>query len=91
MNIPKKLHIGGHDFKVEIKKMEQGEAGQCSYNKNIITIDSDLAQSQREATLFHEIFHAINSEFHSSLMGHAWMESLSQQLYQVLKDNKMLK
>ena len=33
MNIPKKLHIGGHDFKVEIKKMEQGEAGQCSYNK----------------------------------------------------------
>lgn len=91
MKIKNNLHIGGHNFKVEIKKMEPGVGGECSYNKNVITIDADLCQSQREATLFHEIFHAINSEFHSTNMGHMVMESLSQQIYQVLSDNKMLK
>ena len=93
MKLPKKLKIGGHIYEVKLVEakravhMNLDSAGSTSSHKtHVIEIDQNLAQTSREQTLLHEIFHAINGE-----LEHALLESLSQQLYQVFKDNDMLK
>lgn len=94
MKIPKKLKIGGHSYEVRIVKdgdilFFAGE-GATSRSSHIIEISEDYPQSEKEATLLHEIFHALNSQFDEGI-NHILIESLSQQLYQVLSDNKMLR
>lgn len=88
MKIPKKLKIGGHD--IQVRLIEFGDAdglcGNTAYSKGEITINKELPQSQREATLIHEIFHVLNTT-----MSHDLIDSLSEQLYQVLKENDLLK
>ena len=94
MKIPKKLKIGGHTY--EVRLVDDGEAlfldgeGAISRDTHIIEINSRYPQSEKEATLLHEIFHALNATFDEGT-NHMLVESLSQQLYQVLKDNKMLR
>ncbi len=91
MRIPKEIKIGGHKFKIVIKDMGNGKMGECDFNKNTISLSKDLSDSQREVTLFHEILHAVNSEWDNQFNGHVFLEAVSQQLYQVFVDNKMLK
>lgn len=89
MRFPKTLKIGGHSFKVILKKSWDGsddEAGYCDTDKNEIVIKSTLPQTQKEGTLIHEIFHALNST-----IDHPLLDSLSEQFYQVMADNKLLK
>lgn len=78
-----KLKIGGHIYKVIYKDMGE-DAGLADKTKNIIYIDPNLSKSEQESTLIHEILHVINSE-----LDHALLDSLSQQLYQVIKQNKL--
>ena len=77
MSIPKNLKIGGHQIKVLIKPMWKG-------GDNEIWIKAELSDTQMESTLVHEILHGINST-----LDHVVLDSLSEQLYQVLKDNKL--
>ena len=84
MRIPKKLKIGGHQFKVIVKEFD--DCGKTKRTTNEMWIASDLTQSQKESTLFHEILHALNNE-----LAHPLLDSLAEQLYQVLSDNKLLK
>ena len=89
MKIPNKLKIGGHTYKVFLKKEwedSKDEDGYCDVTKNEIVLKASMSQSCKEVTLLHEIFHALNS-----VLDHTVMDSLSEQLYQVLKDNKLLK
>ncbi len=88
MTIPKYLKIGAHDIviKIEQSDFEPEACGETDYRKNTIVIDGKLPETQQGATLIHEILHYINAS-----MDHTLLESLSQQLYQVLHDNKMLK
>lgn len=89
MKIPTILKIGGHKVKVSIEDLEAVEcSGDWDSTKNLIRIHSEETKSQQEATLLHEIMHAMNANFTESF-GHAFLESFSQQLYQVLKDNKL--
>lgn len=90
MKIPKQIKIGGHKVKIVYKKLE-GSDGLWDSTKNQITINSELPPSQKEVTLIHELLHAINANWSETQYGHAMLESISQQLYQVLSDNKMLK
>lgn len=87
--IPKKLKIGAHTFKIVEKNMEM--CGSCSRDDNTIEIRKGLSQSQKEVTLIHEIFHAINTEFGGDKASHIVLDSFSEQLYQVFVDNKLLK
>lgn len=92
--IPNKLKIGGHMFKVvQVKsKSNQDEMGSCDTSKNIITIDSGMVHDQKEATLIHEIFHAMNTTFDgTNNFSHALLDSLAEQIYQVMKDNKLFR
>jgi len=89
MKIPKKLKIGGHIYTILQKKEwdnSSNEDGYCDTTKNEICILSTIPQSQQEAVLIHEIFHALNCA-----LSHELLSSLSEQLYQTLKDNKLIK
>ncbi len=83
-----KLKIGGHKYRVEytnnISKLESEDCGRVSREKGIIYIDNTLMKSEQEVSLIHEIFHILNTE-----LNHELLDSLAQQLYQVLTDNKL--
>lgn len=91
MQIPKKLKIGGHVFTVEERKLDDC-SGTTEFTKLLITLEKDMKQSAKESTLFHEIIcHCINTSFTEGRVEHGLMDSISEQIYQVLSDNKMLK
>lgn len=92
MKIPKKIKIGAHLITVKMDpSMHEGSMGYSEYANNIICLNPKLPQSQIEATFIHEIFHFMNTTFSSNEDGHRLLDSLSEQFYQVLKDNKLLK
>jgi len=86
MNLPTNLKIGGH-FVTVIEKELEDDNGSFDSATNTITICSAITQSQKEATLIHEILHACNTTLGGGDFGHAFLDSFSEQIYQVLKDN----
>jgi hypothetical protein len=88
MKIPNKLKIGAHVYEVVVAKdlFEGTTCGIQLRKDNKIGINAELPVSHQGATLLHEILHAINSE-----LDHTILDSLAEQLYQVLSDNRMLK
>ena len=89
MSLPHLLRIGSHLISVEAKELDGDTFGEFDEFTNTIFINSRLPRSQQEATLIHEIIGVCNPTLHDSELGHMLMESLSQQLYQVLRDNKL--
>lgn len=90
MKIPNKLKIGGHNYKV-IQTSDLDNMGETHYKKCKILIDNTMTQSQKEATLIHEALHAMNTTLGGQQMSHALLDSLSEQMYQFLSENKLLK
>lgn len=89
MKIPNKLKIGGHLYavvKVPKNDLQSESVGCAATSSNKISISLDQTHDQQEATLIHEILHAINAT-----IDHTLLDSLAEQIYQVLKDNKMLR
>lgn len=88
MNIPKKLKILGHDIDVaEVSPLYlNGDSGAWDNKRNIILINEDMPQSQKELTLFHEILHAINAE-----MSEEKIEFIAGAMHQVFSDNELLR
>ncbi len=91
MKIPKQLKIGGHIVDIDCTQELKNEDGKWESREGKIYICKTLPQTQKEQTLIHEILHASNSVFGDSEIAHIVLESISQQLYQVLKDNDLLK
>lgn len=79
------LKIGGHDYTL-IFSQTMEELGKTIYNDRIIMINADASRTIQESTLIHEILHALNSQ-----LDHTLLDSIAEQLYQVLKDNNLLK
>ena len=88
MKIPKQVKIGGHIIKVVLKEMDN--AGLSDYEKGEISINSKNPQTQIESTLIHEAMHFMNANMADGVE-HLLLESLSQQIYQFLKDSNLLK
>jgi Zn-dependent peptidase ImmA (M78 family) len=88
MTIPKKLKIGGHIYKIRFANDLDDDAA-IDNDKSEILIRKQLSKSQQESRLIHEIFHAMNSSTEDR--HHGLIDSLAEQFYQVLKDNKLLK
>lgn len=84
MKVPATLKIGAHRFRVKVAKLDK--CGELDREKSTIFLADWLSPTQRDVTLIHEIFHAINNE-----LDHALLDSLSEQLYQVLQDNRLLR
>ena len=91
MIIPSKLKIGGHQVTIRLDQKLDGKNGESDFTKNEISICKSLPRSQQESTLIHEIFHFMNCTLSDTPLGHALHDSISEQLYQVLSDNNMLK
>jgi hypothetical protein len=91
--IPKKLRIQGHTFNVKLSSGDAVADRDCGWSRpfnNLISINSDFPVSQQESTLLHEIIEIINSSFELKLE-HKQIMTLECSLYQVLKENKLLK
>lgn len=87
MKFPCHLKVGGHTIKVVLEDLKN-DFGVFSPETNTITIDKSLPENQRKVTLLHEILHVLNSEFGKGTP-HIFIESLAQQMYQVLHDNRL--
>ena len=89
MNIPKRLKIGGQKVKVIEKRLidvdSEHSGGTADWERNEIVIASDMPQDRRECALLHEIIHMINVYLPEEEVTY-----LSEALYQVLHDNKLL-
>ena len=89
MKIPKKIKIGGHTYGIKQVAnspfFENDTCAKINRETGEILISKTLIQTEKELSLFHEIFHLINGELSEELV-----ESLAQQVYQVCKDNKFI-
>lgn len=89
MKIPSKVKIGGHVFTVT--QVEMKDLGDTTLEDLEIRINKDAKQSQKEATLLHEIIcHCLNTTLGHKKGMHEVLDGLSEQLYQVLKDNNFI-
>lgn len=82
------LNIGGHKIRVVEKDLDDFY-GEFDFETNTIFIHKHMSQGQKDSTLLHEIFHVLLPTVGDTEFGHAWIDSLSQQLYQVFRDNIM--
>lgn len=86
MNIPKSIKVGGHNIKIVLKdRWADDTSGEWMPDRNEIWINKNLSGSQIWATIIHEVFHVMNSE-----LDHALLESLAQQIFQIVSDNKII-
>jgi hypothetical protein len=100
MRIPKTLKVGGIHYAVKRRpqvknKGEQACWGLTNYATAEIIVDSKLHGHVVEEVFIHEMTHAIfNQTGISNDVGtkeEEYVDRLSKGLYQVLKDNKMLR
>lgn len=90
MTIPKKVKIGGIVYTVNVTDdwLDRGGAdGQVIYDQdqgNVIYIADWISPEAQAVTLIHEALHCMNST-----MSHEFLDSLSEQIYQFFKDNKI--
>lgn len=105
MIIPTTLKITGIEWKIEENEKVAAEGnvfGSTHFRTSTIYLLPSQNQDQKESTLLHEIFHVIYDDFgmskrliEGSIIGKNFEEEivhvLSQGLYQVLKDNDLLK
>lgn len=92
MKIPKKIKISGHVLKIkEVAELDNNQnLGRYTMSKNEILLDKNSDVQQKESTFFHEIIEALNSMYEIGLK-HRDISTLENSLYQVLKDNNLLK
>ncbi len=92
MEIPDKLKICGFDYTVEVRKLDDGSLfGMHILSECKILIADDIKTVQKtEHTFMHEIFHAVDIAIGTDL-NEKQIGALSRALYQVLKDNNLLK
>lgn len=91
MEIPKRLKVGGHVYKVEMAdrvETDKGEdnCGDCEWQLNRIRIKEDMPQSQKEETLLHEGLHAADPTMSEDTVARA-----ASAMYQILSRNNLLK
>lgn len=95
MKIPKNLKILGHNVEiVRVKNLEMTNGtnaiGACYFTENRIWVDTCAPEQQQEATLIHEIIEFIDRAMEIKLE-HKQISCLESGLYQVLKDNHLLR
>lgn len=95
MNIPKKIKIAGYEYDVIVEENRASERGANSPASIVMThqkmwIDGSQSKEQQESCLIHEVIEAINYHYELELP-HRSITVLETAIYQVLKDNNLLK
>ena len=90
MKIPKKLKILGHEYVVLQKQMAlQGRTvGTHCTNVLEMTIEVDMAESNKAEVLLHEIIEGIRARLDIELT-HQDLTRLSEGVFQVIRDNNL--
>ena len=101
MNIPKTLKIGSRTIKVVIDERtgKDGYVGTAWVDDGVIFLKKTELQELQEITFLHEILHIIfhqldfdTTSFNKHEDEEEWLcTTLSNSLYQVLKDNSLLR
>lgn len=88
MELPKSVKV--QSVRYQIKRVGdrvlQDKTGECRYDKNVIYIHKDIPDEQAWLTLWHEVWHAANSQ-----MSEEHVEWLANATYSILKENKWMK
>lgn len=84
--IPSRVKIGGHWIDVVFEHLENQNAN-FDWELNRITISDRLTPDNAESAFIHECLHAMNSSWGDGDFGHALLDSLAEQIYQLLSDN----
>ena len=95
MKIPKKLKVAGVTYRVSVvddPKTIDGrfEYGTANHMQGEIVLNTATPQEMQEETLLHEVIHCVNERFGLALEEDQ-VKALGAGLYQILKDNKLLK
>lgn len=93
MKIPDKINICGQIISVVIDDKllsHHSDIGQYHKIRNEITIDSNINQDTKESVFIHEIVEAI-CFMNDIELEHQTISTISNQLYQVLSDNNLLR
>ncbi len=88
MKWPTSLKIGAHDIEVVYSDSHLAEPdflGETRYHEGKIYIREDLPDSLKFSTLIHETMHVMTSS-----LDHALLDSIAEQISQVLWDNGFL-
>lgn len=93
MKIPKHLKICGMDFKVRLEKApmlndDRPCAGYIQQDYGLIVLEEDMHPDRQGQALFHEIIHALDAR---EELNEGKTEALARGIYQVLKDNHLLR
>lgn len=101
MRIPKTLKVGGIKYKVERKqallKRDSKFAAMAKHRQALIEIalidqEGEPYNIQKvEECFIHELLHCIDSVYNNQKLDEDTIDRFSQGLYQVLKDNKLLR
>lgn len=91
MKIPKRTKVGGHWIKVDISTNEKtGDGNGTTFNlENRIWINKDMVTSKQWSVFFHEIVHILDW-INNLNFTEMQVSTLSEGLFQVLVDNKMI-
>lgn len=81
-----KIKIGAHDINIRHIELEN-DNGSFDWNTNTITLSSKLPPDQTFSTLIHEWLHVCNSTLDNDTLGHALLDSIAEQLAQIMWDN----
>jgi hypothetical protein len=103
MPVPKKIKIGTQNFKViERSRQDDGMLNDDTFGytletENLIVLDSTIAPSRKQLTLWHEIMHAAQMVYNTSVVPkkndaleiweHYFIGIWEESLLSVLKDN----
>ena len=90
MKIPETVKVGPFNFTVTMMSTLE-ELGCTFYDKQEIWIRDDLTDDGGRETFFHEVLHAISLVYCNDELTEANIRQMSIGLYQVLKDNNLLK
>jgi hypothetical protein len=61
------------------------DLGQTDHEAQEVLTKESLSQEMKEATFIHEVFHTLNTT-----IDHTLLDSLSTQMFQVLKDSSII-
>lgn len=100
MRIPKTLKVGGIKYKVEKHRVLDKDTGKFSaiakHRQAVIklglTFEGEAYDIQKiEESFMHELIHCVDSVYNNQSLNEDTVDRLSQGLYQVLKDNHLLR
>lgn len=92
MEIPKKIKVGGHEIRIDICDTAHiANRGNFSNYHNIIRLEkeTDTPEDNVAECFLHEIIECIKAK-NNLTIGHVELTVLSEFLFQVLKDNKLI-